>query len=61
MPTVADLARTCQRLVVLEALNDDQNVGAIARASRAFGIDGMIISPNLQRSVPAAHGQSEHG
>ena len=29
MPTVADLARTCQRLVVLEALNDDQNVAQL--------------------------------
>jgi len=45
MPTVAELASRCRRLVVLEALNDDQNVGAIARASRAFGIDGMVISP----------------
>lgn len=30
MPSVRDLARSCRRLVVLEALNDDQNVGAIA-------------------------------
>ncbi len=45
MPTVAALAARSRRLVVLEALNDDQNVGAIARAARAFGIDGMVLSP----------------
>src|SRR6056297_1399117 len=39
MPTVTELAATCRRLVVLEALNDDQNVGAIARAARTFDID----------------------
>lgn len=65
MPTVADLARTCQRLVVLEALNDDQNVGAIARASRAFGIDGMIISPTCndpyqRRTVRVSMGEILH-
>lgn len=46
MPTVEHLARTCRRLVVLEALNDNENVGAISRAAGAFGFDGMIISPN---------------
>lgn len=45
MPSVAELAARSRRLVVLEALNDDQNVGAIARAARAFGFDGMVLSP----------------
>ena len=65
MPTVADLASTCRRLVVLEALNDDQNVGAIARAARAFGIDGMVISPTCndpyqRRTVRVSMGEILH-
>lgn len=65
MPTVADLASTSRRLVVLEALNDDQNVGAIARASRAFGIDGMVISPTCndpyqRRTVRVSMGEILH-
>lgn len=65
MPTVADLANTSRRLVVLEALNDDQNVGAIARATRAFGIDGMVISPTCndpyqRRTVRVSMGEILH-
>jgi len=65
MPTVAELARTSRRLVVLEALNDDQNVGAIARASRAFGIDAMVISPTCtdpyqRRTVRVSMGEILH-
>ncbi len=65
MPTVGELASTCRRLVVLEALNDDQNVGAIARASRAFGIDAMVISPTCndpyqRRTVRVSMGEILH-
>lgn len=65
MPTVAELASRCRRLVVLEALNDDQNVGAIARAARAFGIDGMVISPTCndpyqRRTVRVSMGEILH-
>jgi len=65
MPTVRDLARACRRLVVLEALNDDQNVGAIARAARAFGIDGVVISPTCndpyqRRTVRVSMGEILH-
>ena len=65
MPTVAELATRCRRLVVLEALNDDQNVGAIARAARAFGIDGMVISPTCndpyqRRTVRVSMGEILH-
>jgi tRNA G18 (ribose-2'-O)-methylase SpoU len=65
MPTVDDLARSCRRLVVLEALNDDQNVGAIARAARAFGIEGIVISPTCndpyqRRTVRVSMGEILH-
>ena len=30
---------------MLEGLNDKENLGAIARAARAFGIDGLLIDP----------------
>lgn len=65
MPSVAELARNARRLVVLEALNDDQNVGAIARAARAFGIEGMLISPTCndpyqRRTVRVSMGEILH-
>lgn len=65
MPTVEELARSSRRLVVLEALNDDQNVGAIARAARAFGIDGIVISPTCndpyqRRTVRVSMGEILH-
>ncbi len=65
MPSVTELASRSRRLVVLEALNDDQNVGAIARAARAFGIDGMIVSPTCndpyqRRTVRVSMGEILH-
>ena len=44
-PTVAELVSTARRLAVLEGLNDNENLGAIARAAKAFGIDGMLLDP----------------
>jgi len=43
--TVADLVSTARRLAVLEGLNDNENLGAIARAAKAFGIDGLLLDP----------------
>ena len=62
---LADLATTSRRLVVLEALNDDENVGAIARAARAFDIDGMVLSPTCtdpyhRRTVRVSMGEILH-
>ncbi len=64
-PDVADLAATATRIVVLEALNDNQNVGAIARAARAFGFDAMVLSPNCtdpyyRRTVRVSMGEVLH-
>lgn len=44
-PNVEDLARSSRRIAVLEGLNDAENLGAIARAARALGIDGFVIDP----------------
>jgi tRNA G18 (ribose-2'-O)-methylase SpoU len=59
------LAATARRLIVLEALNDNENVGAIARAARAFGIDGMVLSPTCtdpyyRRTVRVSMGEILH-
>ena len=63
--TVEELAATSDRLIVLEALNDDENVGAIARAARAFDIDGMVLSPTCtdpyhRRTVRVSMGEILH-
>ncbi len=34
-----------RRIAVLEGLNDNENLGAIARAAKAFRIDGLLIDP----------------
>lgn len=44
-PSVDDVARTARRLAVLEGLNDAENLGAVARAARAFGVDGIVVDP----------------
>jgi tRNA G18 (ribose-2'-O)-methylase SpoU len=45
LPTLAELAAGSRRLAVLEGLNDPENLGAIARSARAFGIDGLVLDP----------------
>lgn len=44
-PNVEAVAVTASRIAVLEGLNDPENLGAIARAARALGIDAVIIDP----------------
>lgn len=46
MTPLTDIAATARRVVVLEGLNDNENVGAIARAARAFAVDALVLSPN---------------
>lgn len=45
LPTLSELSARTSRLVVLEGLNDPENLGAIARSARAFGIDGLVLDP----------------
>lgn len=40
-----ELLHGTTRIAVLEGLNDNENLGAIARAARAFRIDGLLIDP----------------
>lgn len=45
LPSLLDLTSSSRRLAVLEGLNDPENLGAIARSARAFGIDGLVLDP----------------
>lgn len=60
-PTVADLAVRCRRLVVLEAVDNPANVGAIIRNAAGLGWDGLILDhtsadPLARRSLRVAMG-----
>ena len=44
-PSLDSLLRTARRIAVLEGLNDPENLGAIARSARAFGIDALVLDP----------------
>ena len=61
-PTLAELLATSRRLAVLEGLNDPENLGAVARSARAFGIDGFVLDPTCidpytRRSVRVSMGE----
>lgn len=60
-PTVAELASRCRRLVVLEAVDNPANVGAIIRNAAGLGWDGLILDhtsadPLARRSLRVAMG-----
>ena len=38
-----EVVGSARRIAILEGLNDAENVGAIARAARAFGIDALVL------------------
>jgi tRNA G18 (ribose-2'-O)-methylase SpoU len=42
---LAELLGTATRIAVLEGLNDPENLGAVARSARAFGVDALILDP----------------
>ncbi len=61
-PTIADIAASSRRVAVLEGLNDAENLGAIARAARALGIDALVTDPRCtdpysRRSVRVSMGE----
>lgn len=43
--SLGELLAGSTRIAVLEGLNDAENLGAIARAARAFSVDGLVIDP----------------
>lgn len=40
---LGEVVGSARRIAMLEGLNDAENVGAIARAARAFGIDALVL------------------
>ncbi len=60
-PSVEELVGDAHRVAVLEGLNDAENLGAIARAARAFGIDGLIIDATCTDSVQPPDRPGQHG
>jgi tRNA G18 (ribose-2'-O)-methylase SpoU len=61
-PSIEELVVGAHRLAVLEGLNDAENLGAISRAARAFGIDGLVIDhrctdPYSRRTVRVSMGE----
>lgn len=60
-----ELARRSHRVAVLEGLNDPENLGAIARSARAFGVDGLVLDPTCidpytRRTVRVSMGEILH-
>ncbi|MFZ6003536.1 MAG: TrmH family RNA methyltransferase [Actinomycetota bacterium] len=45
LPPVADLLRDAKVVVVLEAVNDHENIGALFRNAAAFGVDAVVLDP----------------
>ena len=45
LPQVADVVRDAQRLVLIEAMVEHTNVGAIFRSAAALGVDAIVLDP----------------
>lgn len=45
LPAVTDLVATATRILVLEAVNDHENIGALFRNAAAFGVDAVVLDP----------------
>jgi len=44
LPTVEEVVRDARRVVVIEAVTDTTNIGAIFRSAAALGIDGVLLT-----------------
>lgn len=44
-PTLDEVIAGHRRVAVLEGLNDPENLGAVARSARAFGIEAFVLDP----------------
>lgn len=61
-PSLLDIAQTARRIAIVEASNDPENIGAIARSARAFGIEALLLDPTCidpytRRSVRVSMGE----
>jgi tRNA G18 (ribose-2'-O)-methylase SpoU len=45
LPSVREVIAGARRLLVLEAVNDHENIGALFRNAAAFGVDAVILDP----------------
>jgi tRNA G18 (ribose-2'-O)-methylase SpoU len=45
LPPVAELVVGARRVLVLEAVNDHENIGALFRNAAAFGVDAVVLDP----------------
>jgi tRNA G18 (ribose-2'-O)-methylase SpoU len=45
LPAVADLVASATTVLVLEAVNDHENIGALFRNAAAFGVDAVVLDP----------------
>lgn len=45
LPSVVDLVGSARRILVLEAVNDHENIGALFRNAAAFGVDAVVLDP----------------
>src|SRR4029450_3570929 len=62
LPDAADVLAAADRMVILEAINNHTNVGAIFRGAAALGMDGVLLSPSCadplyRRSVRVSMGE----
>jgi tRNA G18 (ribose-2'-O)-methylase SpoU len=46
LPALDHVVAGARSLAVLEGLNDPENLGAVARSARAFGIGGLVLDPH---------------
>ncbi|MEV6316896.1 RNA methyltransferase [Streptomyces sp. NPDC051776] len=61
LPTAAELLASARRVVIMEAVNDHTNIGAIFRSAAALGMDAVLLSPDCadplyRRSVKVSMG-----
>lgn len=61
LPDAADVLAGARRVVVMEAVNDHTNIGAVFRSAAALGMDAVLLSPDCadplyRRSVKVSMG-----